>query len=230
MYHCMGIPNRFANLLPSAMIGTIPTRFLTPALRRTSTVAAPRFIPSQLDNVENAENYQPGGYHPISIGDVFDQGRYRILHKLGSGDSSTVWLVRDQREGKDRGRIVTPKAMRADIFSQSPSDTPELAIPKKRIVSPSFPLCRLPNCRSPFPSTRPQRHPPLSRIPSCWPERPRHVRLPRSSCRESATACRLGQEGRETNGDNVVPHALCGYRSRRQAVFSTFPALSVAKK
>lgn len=112
-----------------------PTRFLTLALRRASTVAAPRFIPSRLDNVYNVENYGPGGYHPISIGDVFDQGRYRILHKLGHGASSTVWLVRDQREGKDRGRIATLKAMRADISSQPPSDTPDLVIPQKLIRS-----------------------------------------------------------------------------------------------
>src|SRR5258708_87233 len=71
-------------------------RFLTPMLRQASTMVAPRFIPSRLYNIEEIEDYQPGGYHPISIGDTFDQGRYRILHKLGFGGSSTVWLARDQ--------------------------------------------------------------------------------------------------------------------------------------
>ncbi|KAG6826909.1 hypothetical protein H0H92_013934 [Tricholoma furcatifolium] len=96
--------------------------------------AAPRFIPSlYLDNVENIEEYRPGGYyHPISIGDTFDQGRYRILHKLGFGGSSTVRLVRDQREGKDRGRIAALKANRADISSESPQ---ELAISQKILES-----------------------------------------------------------------------------------------------
>lgn len=122
-------------MITGRVLGTIPTRLLTLMLRRASTMAAPRFIPSRLDYIENVENYQPGGYHPISIGDVFDQGRYRILHKLGYGGSSTVWLVRDQREGKDRGRIAALKAMRADISSQSPSDTPELTIPRKLIQS-----------------------------------------------------------------------------------------------
>jgi serine/threonine-protein kinase SRPK3 len=102
-------------------------RFLTPVLRRSSTMTAPRFIPSRLDNIEDIERYHSGGYHPISIGDAFDQGRYRVLHKLGSGGSSTVWLVRDQREGK----IVTLKAMRADVSSMSPSEMPELGIPQK---------------------------------------------------------------------------------------------------
>ncbi|KAH9953515.1 kinase-like domain-containing protein [Russula dissimulans] len=98
-------------------------------------MVAPRFIPSRLYNIEEIEDYQPGGYHPISIGDTFDQGRYRILHKLGFGGSSTVWLVRDQREGKDRGRIATLKAMRADISSQSPGEIPELAISQTLIQS-----------------------------------------------------------------------------------------------
>src|SRR5258707_15740816 len=73
--------------------------FLTPMLRQASTMA-PCFIPSWLYNIEEIEDYQPGGYHPISIGNTFDQGRYRILHKLGLGGSSTVWLVCDQQEGK----------------------------------------------------------------------------------------------------------------------------------
>jgi hypothetical protein len=110
-------------------------RFLTPMLRQASTMVAPRFIPSRLHNIEEIEEYQPGGYHPISIGDTFDQGRYRILHKLGFGGSSTVWLARDQREGKDRGRIATLKAMRADISSQSPGEIPELAISQTLIQS-----------------------------------------------------------------------------------------------
>lgn len=49
-------------------------RFLTPMLRQASTMVAPRFIPSRLYNIEEIEDYQPGGYHPISIGDTFDQG------------------------------------------------------------------------------------------------------------------------------------------------------------
>jgi len=95
-------------------------------------MVAPRFIPSRLYNIEDIEDYQPGGYHPISIGDTFDQGRYRILHKLGFGGSSTVWLARDQWEEGDQSRIVTLKAMRADVpSSKVPSEIPELAISQK---------------------------------------------------------------------------------------------------
>jgi len=92
---------------------------------------APCFIPSRLDVIEDIEDYQPGGYHPISVGDTFDHGRFRVLHKLGFGGSSTVWLVRDQREG-DRGRIVTLKAIRADVpSSKVPSEIPELVVSQK---------------------------------------------------------------------------------------------------
>ncbi|KAF8339303.1 hypothetical protein F5887DRAFT_1232706, partial [Amanita rubescens] len=38
-----------------------------------------------------------GGLHPVSIGDVFPNGSFKVLHKLGFGCSSTVWLARDQR-------------------------------------------------------------------------------------------------------------------------------------
>ena len=93
---------------------------------------APRFIPSHLDVIEDVEDYQPGGYHPISVGDTFDHGRFRVLHKLGFGGSSTVWLARDQREEGDRGRIVTLKAIRADVSSSKvPSEIPELAVSQK---------------------------------------------------------------------------------------------------
>lgn len=90
-----------------------------------------RFLPSCLDGIEDVEDYQPGGYHPISIGDAFDNGRFRVLHKLGSGGSSVVWLARDQRG--DGGKLVTLKAMRADISSsfKDPSEIPELAISQK---------------------------------------------------------------------------------------------------
>jgi serine/threonine-protein kinase SRPK3 len=33
----------------------------------------------------------------VRIGDVFNNGKYRVLRKLGYGIYSTVWLARDLR-------------------------------------------------------------------------------------------------------------------------------------
>lgn len=52
-----------------------------------------------LEGIERLENYRPGGYHPIQIGDHFN-GRYRVVHKLGHGSYSTAWLARDEDSNK----------------------------------------------------------------------------------------------------------------------------------
>lgn len=46
--------------------------------------------------VEKLEEYQPGGYHPVMVGDVLHD-RYHIVDKLGFGGYSTVWLARGTR-------------------------------------------------------------------------------------------------------------------------------------
>ncbi|KAF8931498.1 serine/threonine protein kinase, CMGC group [Haplosporangium gracile] len=52
------------------------------------------------DEEEDMEDYKRGGYHYISIGDVFHEGRYITLRKLGWGHFSTVWLARDMVENR----------------------------------------------------------------------------------------------------------------------------------
>lgn len=48
------------------------------------------------EDAEAVEGYQPGGYHPVHLGERYGwKGRYKILHKLGCGSYSTVWLARD---------------------------------------------------------------------------------------------------------------------------------------
>ncbi|KAJ7067455.1 kinase-like domain-containing protein, partial [Mycena amicta] len=46
---------------------------------------------------EDWEDYKPGGYHPVNIGDTFSHIRYRVVRKLGWSHISTVWLTRDIR-------------------------------------------------------------------------------------------------------------------------------------
>ena len=49
---------------------------------------------------EDMGMYVPGGYHPVTIGDIFppspeaSRRRYRVLHKLGTGSFATVWLAK----------------------------------------------------------------------------------------------------------------------------------------
>lgn len=44
---------------------------------------------------EWVEDYRPGGYHPVVLGDIFNNGQYKVIRKLGEGSYSTVWLARD---------------------------------------------------------------------------------------------------------------------------------------
>lgn len=47
----------------------------------------------KLPNVENLEDYRPGGYHPVHPGDRLNAGKYLVINKLGYGDISSVWLA-----------------------------------------------------------------------------------------------------------------------------------------
>ncbi|GKZ27958.1 hypothetical protein AbraCBS73388_007636, partial [Aspergillus brasiliensis] len=61
--------------------------------RLNSTTSETRIEYNWIKGVEALEEYQPGGYHPIMIGDILH--RYRIVDKLGHGGYSTVWLAQD---------------------------------------------------------------------------------------------------------------------------------------
>lgn len=49
---------------------------------------------------EDSEDYCKGGYHPVSVGETYKDGRYIVVRKLGWGHFSTVWLSRDTTNGK----------------------------------------------------------------------------------------------------------------------------------
>ncbi|THV63613.1 kinase-like protein [Aureobasidium pullulans] len=73
--------------------------FVTSNLRYTCDVDA-----------EPIYRYRFGGYHPVRLGDAFKQGRYKVLHKLGHGGFSTVWIARDQSLNQNVAlKIVTSK-------------------------------------------------------------------------------------------------------------------------
>ena len=78
----------------------------------------PIYQPSILDNIEDIAAYRKGGFHPTHIGDQFDNGRYRIFHKLGYGGLSTVWLARDEA----RKQLVSLKILTAEASSRRCSE------------------------------------------------------------------------------------------------------------
>ena len=67
------------------------------------------------EDVEDLEQYRPGGYHPTYLGDKLYHGRYEIIHKLGYGSYSTVWLAMDHSQ--EQKRYVAIKILKAQAFS-----------------------------------------------------------------------------------------------------------------
>lgn len=65
---------------------TPPSRAVTDDEWRFETITLP---------CEWVEDYHPGGYHPVILGDVFNNGQYKVIRKLGEGSYSTVWLACD---------------------------------------------------------------------------------------------------------------------------------------
>lgn len=43
------------------------------------------------EEIENLEDYEPGGYHPVDLFDVLDD-RFEVIYKLGFGGIAMVWL------------------------------------------------------------------------------------------------------------------------------------------
>jgi serine/threonine-protein kinase SRPK3 len=46
------------------------------------------------DDHEGKEGYREGGYHPVSVGEVYNS-RYKVVRKLGWGHFSTVWKTEE---------------------------------------------------------------------------------------------------------------------------------------
>ncbi|KAI8964185.1 kinase-like domain-containing protein [Daldinia sp. FL1419] len=79
------------------------------------------------EDLEDIELYRPGGYHPVEIGNVL-HGRYEVVHKLGHGDFSTVWMCLDITGQKW-------KAVKILAACRSSTDCPELKL--RQIVGAS---------------------------------------------------------------------------------------------
>ncbi|KAF2083216.1 kinase-like protein [Saccharata proteae CBS 121410] len=62
-------------------------------------------------DAEPLDRYKEGGYHPVCLGDLLKDGRYKVIHKIGFGAYSTVWVARDQQAH----RYVAIKVNTSDI-------------------------------------------------------------------------------------------------------------------
>lgn len=64
-------------------------------IRQTVTSKADPSDFNANDQEEGIAKYRPGGFHPVRFGEVYGS-KYEVLRKLGYGQYSTVWLVRNQ--------------------------------------------------------------------------------------------------------------------------------------
>ncbi|EEP78909.1 predicted protein [Uncinocarpus reesii 1704] len=85
-----------------------------------SALSMRRYVPvAEGLDVEDFAGYKQGGYHPTHIGDTLDNGRFRIIHKVGYSSRSFVWLARDLWQ---ESKLVTIKVLIAEISSQCKED------------------------------------------------------------------------------------------------------------
>ncbi|KAI8626873.1 kinase-like domain-containing protein [Xylariaceae sp. FL1651] len=75
---------------------TIPFLSQVPRVKHYSIPSM--FRPSHTCDIdaEPFHRYRPGGYHPILLGDLFKNQRYKVIQKIGWGGNSTTWVARDQ--------------------------------------------------------------------------------------------------------------------------------------
>ncbi|KAM7204865.1 Serine/threonine-protein kinase [Rhypophila sp. PSN 637] len=116
---------RVTRLLLPALIDISTTRspssthLKAPAPLQTTAMSTSAFKYGYIEDVEDLEHYKPGGYHPIQIDDRLGiNQRYRIVHKLGHGTYSTVWLAADSFTSK----YVAVKVCTADADPQREID------------------------------------------------------------------------------------------------------------
>ncbi|SCU79623.1 LAFA_0B04412g1_1 [Lachancea sp. 'fantastica'] len=70
-------------------------------------------------NEESLIDYKPGGYHPAFRGEMYNNGRYILVRKLGWGHFSTVWLAKDTISNAH----VAMKVVRSDkVYTEAALD------------------------------------------------------------------------------------------------------------
>ncbi|KAF6801056.1 protein kinase domain-containing protein [Colletotrichum musicola] len=73
--------------------------------------------------LEALHRYRPGRYHPIHLQDELCDGRYRVIHKLGYGGHSTVWLCKDQH-----AKVPTYVSIKILVADDGEDESPDLRL------------------------------------------------------------------------------------------------------
>lgn len=81
-------------------------------------------IETASDGLEKVYDYEPGGHHPVHLGDVLHE-RYLVINKLGSGGYANICLCQDTRQDalKTTPMYVAVKIIMAEASSE---ECPEL--------------------------------------------------------------------------------------------------------
>ena len=74
---------------------------------------------------EDSGDYRAGGYNVTAVGDVFNEGRYTVLRKLGWGHFSTVWLVYDATSERVAALKIQKSAKR---YTEAAQDEVEMLV------------------------------------------------------------------------------------------------------
>lgn len=119
-----------ADAFPRAQAGKAHQLMRSPSSSSTGEEA-----PENAADEEDSEDYCKGGYHPVHVGEQYKDGKYTVVRKLGWGHFSTVWLSRDNTNG----RHVALKVVRsAAHYTETAID--EIKLLKKVVeANPSHP-------------------------------------------------------------------------------------------
>lgn len=94
----------------------LPTPIRLANRRSGTTMNVDDFLPHICEaGAEDLRKYFIGGYHPVHIGERFENDRYEVVHKLGFGENSTVWLTVDHTDN----RLVALKILAAAAFNKT---------------------------------------------------------------------------------------------------------------
>lgn len=85
--------------LTTARTGAAPIANLKAGASRSPSTSSGDEVETAAEE-EDSEDYCKGGYHPVAVGETYNNGRYVVVRKLGWGHFSTVWLSRDTSTGK----------------------------------------------------------------------------------------------------------------------------------